>query len=110
MNDKFNDYDTSKIVELALNYLSVIEFKFFDCEILPHDTGNIFNNVANDGSAAMVETNFSFKYGNCVINFLPVEDLIKYYKSGQMAKGISASIGISTEEAANISYGNINVK
>lgn len=110
MNDKFNDYDTSKIVELALNYLSVIEFKFFDCEILPDDTGNIFNNVANDGSAAMVETNFSFKYGNCVINFLPVEDLIKYYKSGQMAKGISASIGISTEEAANISYGNINVK
>ena len=110
MNDKFNDYDTSKIIELALNYLSVIEFKFFDCEILPDDTGNIFNNVANDGSAAMVETNFSFKYGNCVINFLPVEDLIKYYKSGQMAKGISASIGISTEEAANISYGNINVK
>ena len=71
----------SKIAEIALNCISAVEFKFYDCEIVPEETGNIFDNVANDNAGDMKKTNFTFTYGNCVINFLPFEDLKKYYKT-----------------------------
>lgn len=70
--------DLSNIVQVALNSLSVIEFKFYDCEIVPEETGSIFENVTNLPANDMRNTNFTFKYGNCVINFLPFEDLRKY--------------------------------
>lgn len=72
------DTDMSKIAELALNYMSVIEFKFYDCEIIPEETGGIFDEVSNISSDDMRKTHFTFKYGNCIINFLPFEDLRKY--------------------------------
>lgn len=71
----------SKIAEIALNCISAVEFKFYDCEIVPEETGSIFDNVANDNAGDMKKTNFTFTYGNCVINFLPFEDMRKYYKT-----------------------------
>ena len=68
----------SKIAAVALNSLSAIEFKFFDCEIIPEETGNLFDNVSNNTAGDMRGTTFTFKYGNCVINFLPFEDLRRY--------------------------------
>lgn len=70
--------DLSNIALMAINYLSAIEFKFFDCEIIPEETGGIFDNVTNLPNNDMRSTKFTFKYGNCVINFLPFEDLKKY--------------------------------
>ena len=70
--------DYSMITKIALNSLSAIEFKFFDCEIVPEETGSIFDNVTNLPNGDMRNTNFTFTYGNCVINFLPFEDLRRY--------------------------------
>lgn len=70
--------DLSMITELALNYMSAVEFKFFDCEIVPEETGSIFENVTNLPSNEMRNTKFVFTYGNCVINFLPFDDLRQY--------------------------------
>ena len=70
--------DYSMITKIALNSLSTIEFKFFDCEIVPEETGSIFDNVTNLPNNDMRNTNFTFTYGNCVINFLPFEDLRRY--------------------------------
>jgi hypothetical protein len=58
--------------------LSAIEFKFFDCEIVPEETGNIFDNVSNVDAGDMRKTKFTFTYGNCIINFLPFDDLRRY--------------------------------
>ena len=77
---KLGDDAKSLIAEVALNYVSAVEFKFFDCEIVPEETGSIFDSVANDNAGDMKKTNFTFTYGNCVINFLPFADLKKYYK------------------------------
>ena len=70
--------DVKKITEIALNSLSAIEFKFFDCEIVPEETGGLFDTVSNLPNNDMRHTKFTFKYGNCIINFLPFEDLKKY--------------------------------
>ena len=72
------DVDLRPIVEMALNYVSAIEFKFYDCEFIPEETGGIFDNVSNVDFGDMTKTKFTFRYGNCVINFLPFEDLRKY--------------------------------
>jgi hypothetical protein len=60
-----------KIHELTDMYFSVIEFRFYDCEIVPEETGNIFNDISNEAPSEMKKTNFSFTYGNCVVNFVP---------------------------------------
>ena len=65
----------SKIVEVALNTMSAIEFKFFGCEIIPEETGSIFDNVSNAERGDMRMTNFSFSYSDVVINYLPFEDM-----------------------------------
>lgn len=70
--------DLSLITQIALNYVSGIEFKFFDCEIVPEETGSVFDNVVNNQQGDMRMTNFTFKYGNCIVNFLPFADLKKY--------------------------------
>ena len=70
--------DLSTMALLALNYMSVIEFKFFDCEIVPSETGNLFDNVSNNSAGDMRSTNFTFTYGNCVINFFPFDDVQRY--------------------------------
>ena len=70
--------DYNMITKIALNSLSAIEFKFFDCEIVPEETGSIFDNITNLPNSDMRNTNFTFTYGNCVINFLPFEDLRRY--------------------------------
>jgi outer membrane protein OmpA-like peptidoglycan-associated protein len=77
-NDLGSTEDLSLITKIALNYMSAIEFKFYDCEIVPEETGGIFDNVTNLPNNEMRSTNFTFKYGNCVINFLPFEDLRRY--------------------------------
>ena len=76
-----NDRATSKILEIALNHLSAVEFKFFDCEIIPEETGNIFDSMNNAELGEQRMTTFTFKYGNCVINFLPFGDLTTYYST-----------------------------
>lgn len=70
--------DLKSITEFALNYISAIEFKFFDCEIVPTETGGLFESVSNNSAGDMRGTKFTFTYGNCAINFLPFEDLRKY--------------------------------
>lgn len=70
--------DLYAITEFALNYISAIEFKFFDCEIVPSETGGLFESVTNLPSNDARKTKFTFTYGNCVINFLPFEDLRHY--------------------------------
>lgn len=62
---------TDRIVELRNMYFSAIEFKFYDCEIVPEETGNIFNDISNEAPSEMKKTNFTFTYGNCVVNFIP---------------------------------------
>jgi hypothetical protein len=63
----------TKISEIRDMYFSAIEFRFYDCEIVPEETGNIFNDISNEAPSEMKKTNFTFKYGNCVVNFLPVK-------------------------------------
>lgn len=70
----FNPNSTSngnRIIELKEMYYSVIEFKFYDCEIVPEETGNIFNDISNEAPSEMKKTNFTFTYSNCVVNFIP---------------------------------------
>lgn len=61
----------NRITELSDMYYGVIEFKFYDCEIVPEETGNIFNDISNEAPSEMKKTNFTFTYGNCVVNFVP---------------------------------------
>jgi hypothetical protein len=61
----------NRIIELRDMYYGVIEFKFYDCEIVPEETGNIFNDISNEAPTEMKKTNFTFTYGNCVVNFVP---------------------------------------
>ena len=69
-NPNNENYD-NRILELKKMYYSVIEFKFYDCEIVPEETGNIFNDISNEAPSEMKKTNFTFTYGNCVVNFIP---------------------------------------
>ena len=73
-------YKTSynRIVELTDMYYSVIEFRFYDCEIVPEETGNIFDNISNEAPSEMKKTNFTFTYGNCVVNFVPQSEVVAH--------------------------------
>ncbi len=75
--DKYGDYKMTynRILELTDMYYSVIEFRFFDCEIVPEETGNIFNDISNEAPSDMKKTNFTFTYGNCVVNFVPQSEV-----------------------------------
>jgi hypothetical protein len=76
------DYKNSnRILELSDMYFSVIEFKFYDCEIVPEETGNIFNDISNEAPTEMKKTNFTFKYGNCVVNFVPPSEVESYMQN-----------------------------
>jgi hypothetical protein len=68
----------NKILELTDMYYSVIEFRFFDCEIVPEETGNIFNDISNESPSEMKKTNFTFTYGNCVVNFVPQSEVSQH--------------------------------
>lgn len=83
--------DLSLITEIAINCVSAVEFKFFDCEIVPGETGSIFESVSNNSAGDMRRTNFTFTYGNCVINFLPFEDLRRYVLNNKSVKEIKPS-------------------
>jgi hypothetical protein len=65
----------NRLLELTDMYFSVIEFRFFDCEIVPEETGNIFNDISNEAPSDMKKTNFTFTYGNCVVNFVPYSEV-----------------------------------
>jgi hypothetical protein len=65
----------NRLLELTDMYFSVIEFRFFDCEIVPEETGNIFNDISNEAPSDMKKTNFTFTYGNCVVNFVPQSEV-----------------------------------
>ena len=65
----------NRILELTDMYHSVIEFRFFDCEIVPEETGNIFDGLSNEAPADMKKTNISFTYKNCVVNFVPASEV-----------------------------------
>ena len=68
----------NRIIELTDMYYSVIEFKFYDCEIVTEETGNIFNDISNESPSEMKKTNFTFTYGNCVVNFIPHSEIASY--------------------------------
>jgi hypothetical protein len=68
----------NRLLELTDMYYSVIEFKFYDCEIVPEETGNIFNDISNESPSEMKKTNFTFTYGNCVVNFVPQSEVAAY--------------------------------
>ena len=65
----------NRLLELTDMYYSVIEFRFYDCEIVPEETGNIFNDISNEAPSEMKKTNFTFTYGNCVVNFVPQSEV-----------------------------------
>ena len=67
----------NRILELTDMYYSVIEFRFYDCEIVPEETGNIFDNISNEAPSDMKKTNFTFTYGNCVVNFVTQSEVSK---------------------------------
>ena len=69
---------SNKIIELTDMYYSAIEFRFYDCEIDPEETGNIFNDISNEAPSEMVKTNFTFTYGNCIVNFIPASEVSAY--------------------------------
>ena len=75
--DKYGNQKVTynRLLELTDMYYSVIEFKFFDCEIVPEETGNIFDNISNEAPSEMKKTNFTFTYGNCVVNFVPQSEV-----------------------------------
>jgi hypothetical protein len=87
-----------KIVEVALNTMSAVEFKFFGCEIVPEETGSIFDNVSNAERGDMRMTNFTFTYSDCVINYLPFEDmkhnLLKNVGNGPHRPHVSVNGGV----------------
>lgn len=68
----------NRILELTDMYYSVIEFRFYDCEIIPEETGNIFNDISNESPSEMKKTNFTFSYGNCVVNFVPQSEVAQH--------------------------------
>ena len=68
----------NRLLELTDMYYSVIEFRFYDCEIVPEETGNIFDNISNEAPSEMKKTNFTFKYGNCVVNFVPQSEVVAH--------------------------------
>ena len=68
----------NRILELTDMYYSVIEFRFYDCEIVPEETGNIFNDISNEAPSEMKKTNFTFTYGNCVVNFIPPSEVASH--------------------------------
>ena len=70
------DVYENRILELTDMYHSVIEFRFYDCEIIPEETGNIFNDISNEAPSEMKKTNFTFSYGNCVVNFVPQSEVV----------------------------------
>ena len=70
----------NRVLELTDMYYSVIEFRFFDCEIVPEETGNIFDNISNEAPSDMKKTNFTFTYGNCVVNFVTQSEVSKINK------------------------------
>ena len=84
---KNSNKNIPKIVEIALNTMSAVEFKFFGCEIIPEETGSIFDNVSNAERGDMRMTNFTFSYSDCVINYLPFEDM-KRRLLGRLKRGI----------------------
>jgi hypothetical protein len=71
----------NRVLELSNMHYSVIEFRFYDCEIVPEETGNIFDSVSNESPSEMKKTNFTFTYGNCVVNFVPPSEVNKKQKS-----------------------------
>lgn len=101
--------DYSMITKIALNSLSAIEFKFFDCEIVPEETGSIFDNVTNLPNGDMRNTNFTFTYGNCVINFLPFEDLRRYVLGLRDVNEIKPETRINEYSDDNFTEDNIKV-
>jgi hypothetical protein len=78
--DENGDYKMTynRLLELTDMYYSVIEFRFYDCEIVPEETGNIFNDVSNESPSEMKKTNFTFTYGNCVVNFVPNSEVASH--------------------------------
>jgi hypothetical protein len=80
VNNSADDKYVNRILELTNMYYSVIEFKFYDCEIVPEETGNIFNDISNESPSEMKKTNFTFTYGNCVVNFVPQSEVTTYNK------------------------------
>ena len=71
----------NRLLELTDMYYSVIEFRFYDCEIVPEETGNIFSDVSNESPSEMKKTNFTFTYGNCVVNFVPQSEVAAHKTS-----------------------------
>ena len=62
--------------QLALSHLSTVVFTFYECEIIPEETGNIFDDVSNaDGD--MKQTKFTFKYNDVKVDFVRFIDVLQ---------------------------------
>ena len=94
--DADNVSNIGMIAEIALNHLSAIEFKFFDCEISQDDTGGIFDTINNADLGEQRMTKFSFTYGNCYINFLPFADLVTKMSTSGKNDGLANEKNIVT--------------
>ena len=108
--NKFSDKDTSTsmILELALNYISVVEFRFYECEFVPDACGNIFGELNNEDNSTPMKTKFTFKYGNCSVNFLPFADLYPKYESQNVDTTTSEEESLGVDRMNEL-CGNYNV-
>ena len=68
----------NRLLELTDMYFGAIEFRFYDCEIVAEETGNIFDSLSNEAPSEMRKTNFTFTYGNCVVNFVPPSEVAEH--------------------------------
>ena len=108
----YNKYPVKNtLLDIASHSYSAVEFRFYDCEIVPEETGNIFDSVSNADLGDMKTTTFTFTYGNCIINFLSYSDLCKIYSGLKDAKSVYKDEGNPkgiVEEGENINTDDIS--
>lgn len=95
---------SEELIKKLADHLSVVEFKFFKCEFIPKETGNIFNSVSNI-SSDQVSTKFAFSFGDCVVNMIPHEDIVKAF--GVYKKQTDYDLVFNNEMSTEV-YENVN--
>lgn len=109
----YNKYPVKNtLLDIASHSYSAVEFRFYDCEIVPEETGNIFDSVSNADLGDMKTTTFTFTYGNCIINFLSYSDLCNIYSGLKNAGAVYKDEGnpkdIVGAEGENINTNDIH--
>lgn len=105
---KNNYFGISKdLRDIAANHLGCYQFKFFGCEFVPGECGQIFDTITNQGGEA-VGTSMSFKYEMVVINQINFADIVEMYdlSNQNLIPTTQKDIGIKSVSDAVDSNGN----